>query len=75
MAKIDELTYGSIIVEGKKYRRDVLTFCQWHGKEAESRAQEKNLSLLVQPSYDAVARLNELVERKKKVADLIHITC
>ena len=26
MAKIDELTFGSIVVEGKKYRRDVLIF-------------------------------------------------
>jgi len=75
VAKIDELTFGSIVIEGKKYRRDVLTLCQWHGKEAESRAQGKNLSLLVQPSYDDVARLNELAEQKKKVADLIHITC
>ena len=26
MAEIIELTFGSIIVEGKKYRRDVLIF-------------------------------------------------
>ena len=26
MAKIVELTFGSIVVEGKKYRRDVLIF-------------------------------------------------
>ena len=26
MAKIDELTLGSIVVEGKKYRRNVLIF-------------------------------------------------
>ena len=26
MAKIDELTLGSIVVEGKKYRRDALIF-------------------------------------------------
>jgi len=74
VAKIDELTFGSMVIEGKKYRRDTLTLCQWHGKEAESRAQGKNLSLLVQPSYDAVARLNELTEQKK-VAALIHTTC
>jgi hypothetical protein len=42
--------------------------------EAKSWAQGKNLSLLVKPSYDAVARVNELVEQKK-VAALIHITC
>ena len=43
--------------------------------ETESWVKEKNLNLLVKPSYDAVARLNELVEQKKKVAALIHITC
>jgi hypothetical protein len=26
VAKIDELTFGSIVVEGKKYHRDVLLF-------------------------------------------------
>ena len=26
MTKIDELTFGSIVVEGKKHRRDVLIF-------------------------------------------------
>jgi len=119
VAKIDELTFGSIIVEGKKYRRDILIFADGTVKkrkggflmfgshkikkheleelsqgqpetiivgtgtngaaniapDAESWAKEKNLSLLVQPSYDAVARLNELAKQKKKVAALIHITC
>lgn len=119
MAKIDELTFGSIVVEGKKYRRDILIFADGTVKkrkggflmfgshkikkqeleelsqgqpetiivgtgtngaayvahEAESWAKGKKLSLLVQPSYDAVARLNELAEQKKKVAALIHITC
>ena len=119
MAKIDELTFGSIIIEGKKYRRDVLIFTDGTVKkrkggfliygshkikrqeleelsqdqpeiiivgtgtngaaniapEAESWAKGKNLSLLVHPSCDAVAKLNELVEQKKKVAALIHITC
>ena len=119
VAKIDELTFGSIIVEGKKYCRDVLIFADGTIKkrkggflmfgshkiknqeleelsqsqpetiivgtgtngaahitpEAESWAKGKNLSLLVQPSYDAIARLNELAEQRKKVADLIHITC
>jgi hypothetical protein len=42
--------------------------------EAKSWAQGKNLSLLVQPSYDTIARINELAEQKK-VAALIHITC
>lgn len=119
MAKIDELIFGSIVVEGKKYRRDILIFADGTVKkrksgflmfgshkikkqeleelsqgqpeiiivgtgtngaarvvpEVESWAKGKNLSLLVQPSYDAVARLNELGEQKKKVAALIHITC
>ena len=119
MAKIDELTFGSIVVEGKRYRRDVLIFADGTAKkrkggflmfgshkikkreleelsqgqpetiivgtgtngaahvapEAESWAKGKNLILVVQPSYDAVARLNELVEQRKKVAALIHITC
>ena len=26
MAKLDELTFGSIVAEGKKYRRNVLIF-------------------------------------------------
>ena len=120
MAKIDELTFGSIIVEGKKYRRDVLIFddgtvkkrkggflmfgsheikkqeleqlsqgqpetiivgtgtsgAAYIAPEAESWAKGKNLSLLVQSSYDAAAMVNEIAEQKnKKVAALIHITC
>jgi len=119
VAKIDELTFGSIVVEGKKYRRDVLIFTDGVVKkrkggflmfgshkikkreleelsqgqpeiiiigtgtngaacvapEAESWVKGKNLISVVQPSYDAVARLNELVEQRKKVAALIHITC
>lgn len=119
MVKIDELTFGSIIVEGKKYRRDILIFTDGTVKkrkggflmfgshkikiqeleelsqgqpeiivigtgtdgvatmapETERGVKEKNLNLLVKPSYDAVARLNELVEQKKRVAALIHITC
>jgi hypothetical protein len=119
VAKIDELILGSIVVEGKKYRRDVLIFADGTVKkrkggflmfgshrikkqeleelsqgqpeviivgtgtngaahmapEAERWAKGKNLSLLAQPSYGAVARLNELAEQKKKVAALTHITC
>ena len=41
----------------------------------ENWAGEKNLSLLVRPSYEAVARLNELIDQGKKVAALIHISC
>jgi len=66
VAKIDELTFGSIVVEGKKHRRDVLIFAD---------VTVKNLILLVQLFYEAIARLNELAEQKKKVAALIHITC
>ena len=119
MAKIDELTFGSIVVTDKKYRRDVLIFADGTVKkqkggflmfgsheikkreleelsqgqpetmivgtgtdgvahvapEAESWAKGENLSLMVQPSYDAVAKVNELTEQEKKVAALIHITC
>jgi hypothetical protein len=119
VAKIDEITFGSIVIEGKKYRRDVLIFADGTVKkreggflmfgshkikkqeleelsqgqpetiivgtgtnsaahiapEAESWAKGKNLSLLIQPSYDAVAKVNELAEQRKKVAALIHITC
>jgi hypothetical protein len=119
VAKIDELIFGSIVVEGKKYRQDILLFADGtvkkrkggflmfgshkikkqeleelsHGQpeiiivgtgtsgaayiapEVEGWAKGKDLSLLVQPSYDAVTRLNELVEQKKKVAALMHITC
>jgi len=119
VAKIDELTFGSIIVEGKKYRRDVPIFADGTVKkrkggflmfgshkikkqeleelsqgqpeitiigtgtdgaayiapEAESWAKANNVSLLVQPSYNAIAKLNELAEQNKKLAALIHITC
>ena len=74
MAEIDELNFGSILVEGKKYRREVLILVNATVKEAESWAKWKNLRLLVRPSYNAVARLNELA-KQKKLAPLIHITC
>jgi hypothetical protein len=38
-------------------------------------AKERNLSLIVQPSREALAKLNELTGQKKKIAALIHITC
>ena len=120
VAKIGELIFGSIVVEGKKYHRDILLFADGTVKkrkggflmfgshkikkqeleelsqgqpeiiivgtgtsgaayiapEAESWAKGKNLSLLVQSSYDAAAMVNEIAEQKnKKVAALIHITC
>ena len=119
MAKIDEPTFGSIVIEGKKYSRDILIFADGtvrkrkggflmfgrheiktreleelsHGQpevivvgtgtdgaahiaaEAEGWAKANSVSLLVQPSYDAIVRLNGLAEQKKKVAGLIHIAC
>ncbi len=119
MAKVDELSFGSLVIDGKKYSQDVLIFTDATVKkrkggflmfgshnikigeleelaqgepetiiigtgtnakaslatEAESWVKEKNLSLIVQPSYEAAASLNELTEQGKKVAALIHITC
>jgi hypothetical protein len=119
VARTEEPTFGSVVVEGKKYRRDILVFADGTVKkrkggflmfgsheitrqelgelsqgqprvvivgtgtdgaahiapEAESWARANNVSLLVQPSYGAVARINEFVEQKKRVAALIHITC
>ena len=119
MAKIDRFSFGSIIINGKKYFRDVLILADGtvkrrkggflmfgshnikkeeieelsHGEpetivigtgtsgkasvalELENWAQEKSLNLIVQPSHEAVARLNELIKQKRKVAALIHITC
>jgi len=119
MAKIDKLSFGSIIIDGKKFSRDVLIFSDGTLKkrkggflmfgshniskgELEKLAQDKpeaiiigtgtnakanlasdvgdwakerNLTLIVQPSYEAVTKLNEFVDQGKKVAALIHITC
>jgi hypothetical protein len=119
VAKIDELTFGSIVIESKKYSRDILIFVDGtvrkrkggflmfgrhetkrreleqlsHGQpevvivgtgtdgaahiaaEAEGWAKANSVSLPVQPSCNAIAKLNELTEQKKKVAGLIHITC
>ena len=45
MAKINELTFGSIIVEGKKYRRDVLLFADGMVKKRKaSYGKESNLT-------------------------------
>ena len=119
MAKIEKSSFSSIVIEGKKYRRDVLILADGTAKKrkggflmfgshkikkeeieelmqgqpetiivgtgtdsvadiapnVESWAEGKNLNLLVQPSYNAIAKLNELTEQKKKVAALFHITC
>lgn len=102
MAKIDKFSFGSIVVEGKKYSQDVLILADGtvrkRGRsflifgshnirkeeieelaqgepeaiivgtgtsarasltsEVENWAKEKNVSLLVQPSHDAIAKLN-----------------
>jgi hypothetical protein len=119
MAKVDKLSFGSIIIDGKKYSRDVLIFADGtvkkrrggflmfgshnikkeeleelaqgdpatiiigtgtNGKaritsETQNWAKETNLDLIVQPSYEAVTKLNQLRDQKKRVAALIHITC
>ncbi len=106
MAKIDKLSFGSIVIDGKKHRKDVLIFADGTVKQrrggflmfgshniereeieelargepeiiivgtgtngkanlapmVESWTQEKNLNLMVQPSYEAVVKLNELTE-------------
>jgi len=119
MAKIDTLSFGSIVIDGRKYRHDVLIFADGTVKkrkggllmfgshkikrkeleqltldkpesivigtgtdgvanltdDVENWAKESKITLLVQPSYDAVDKLQELIEQGKKVAALIHITC
>lgn len=64
MAKIDELSFGSVVIEEGKYRRDVLIF-------ADDTVRNKKGGFL---AYDAVARLNNLAKYKTKVAVLIHMT-
>lgn len=44
-------------------------------KDAENYIEKAKVELLVLPSREAVTKYNELVERKKKVGALIHITC
>jgi hypothetical protein len=119
VAEVDKLNFSPVVVEGKKYRRDILILADGTVKErkggilmfgghqvkrselaqlsqgqpelvvvdtgtdgaahvapeAESWARANNVALLVQPSYDALARLNELTGQKKRFATLIHITC
>jgi hypothetical protein len=78
MAKIDKFSFGSITIDGRKFSRDVLIFADGKAHlapDVESWAKEKNLNLTVQPSSEAIAKLTELTEQKKKVAALIHITC
>jgi len=41
VAKIDELTFGSMVVEGKKYRRDVLIFSDGMVKRRKAGLRER----------------------------------
>lgn len=119
MAKIDSFSFGSIVVEGKKYGRDVMFFPDGSVKkrkggfwkfgshaikkgeieelvetspdvvivgtgtdakarlepDAESRARQAKAELVILPSFQAVERLNQLVDEGKRAAALIHITC
>jgi hypothetical protein len=43
--------------------------------KAGSRASGNSISSLIELSQDAVAKVNEPTEQKKKVAALIHMTC
>jgi hypothetical protein len=52
VAKIDELSFGSIVIEGRKYRRGVLIF-------ADGTVKKRKGGFL---AYYAVAKLNDLAE-------------
>ena len=119
MARVNDFRFGSIVIDNKKYSRDVLIFPDgrveprqgglWMfgshairrkelerllegepeivivgtgtsnkarlSAEAENWAEERKLKLTVLPSYEAIARLNELADQGRKVAAMIHITC
>lgn len=70
--ELDELSQGhpETIIVGTG------TNCATHmATGTESCARRKNLSLMIQLFHEAVARLNGLAERKKKIGGLTHITC
>ncbi len=119
MVKVNDFRFGSIVIDNKKYSRDVLVFSDgrveprqgglWMfdshaigrkeierllegepevviigtgtsnkarlSAEAENWAEERKLKLTVLPSYEAIARLNELADQGREVAAMIHITC
>lgn len=52
MAKIDELSFGPIVIEGRKYRREVLIF-------ADDTVKKRKGGFL---AYHSVAKLNDLTE-------------
>ena len=43
--------------------------------DAEANLQQANLNLVVLPSFQAVEKFNQLVDERKRVAALIHVTC
>lgn len=119
MVKVDSFSFGSIVLDGKKYARDVLLFPDGSVKkrkggfwkygshaikkreieeladtnpevvivgtgtvakaelepDAESFARESKPELVVLPSSEAIEELNKLLDKGKRVAALIHITC
>ena len=119
MATIDKFSFGCIVIDGKKYSRDVLIFADGTVRKrkggllmfgshnikkeeieklamdipqaiiigtgtnnkasvatnTQNWAEERHLNLIIEPSHEAVVRLNKLTEQGKKVAALIHITC
>jgi hypothetical protein len=52
VAKIDELSFGSIVIKGRGYRRGVLI-------SADGTVKKRKGGFL---AYDAVAKLNDLAE-------------
>ncbi len=44
-------------------------------RDAQAYAKEAKLNLVVLPSSEAIEKLNELADKGKRVAALIHITC
>jgi len=44
-------------------------------KDAQAYAREAKLNLLVLPSSQAIEKLNQLMDERRSVAALIHITC
>lgn len=119
MVKIDGMGFGWIMVDGKKYRHDVVIFPSGRVKrrkggflmfgshsfkqkefeelcvekadiivvgtgtngvakiseEAEEYLKKSKVKLIVLPSLEATKKFNELIEDKKKVGAIIHVTC
>lgn len=119
MIKVDSFSFGSIVLDSKKYARDVLLLPNGFVKkrrggfwkfgshtikkleieelagaspdvvivgigtdakakleaDVESFAKESKPELVVLPSSEAIEELNKPLDRGKRVAALIHITC